>query len=370
MKDNEQARMNRRFAIMSLLQAIAILICVVLSIQYFGRKAQDEKPSVALILASAKETPGWPRDISLGLQAACDQLDYNVYIEDNISTEGQSLREVTEKLVHRGVKHIFLANPGYQQELEYLAKKYPLVNFYANSVGQSVSYEMINYSVRYYEVRYMAGVLAGLHTQSGIVGYVAPFPAAETRRDLNAFALGVQSVRPDAKIRVRWTEYWLNNKREEECIYGLKHEGADVITYFSASQHAAEEAQKLGVDYIDFHHASSRLPSRCLAAIETDWQKIFVELLRQNLQRDSHTIYWHGMLDGVVSLRLSNKLLPKETAMVIGTRQKIYAGFPVFSGRITDQYGVLRCMEGEALDGTALRQMSWLVKGVDIIESR
>ena len=120
MKDNEQTRMNRRFAIMSLLQAIAILICVVLSIQYFGRKAQDEKPSVALILASAKETPGWPRDISLGLQAACDQLDYNVYIEDNISTEGQSLREVTEKLVHRGVKHIFLANPGYQQELEYL----------------------------------------------------------------------------------------------------------------------------------------------------------------------------------------------------------------------------------------------------------
>ena len=81
-------------------------------------------------------------------------------------------------------------------------------------------------------------------------------------------------------------------------------------------------------------------------------------------------IYWHGMLDGVVSLRLSNKLLPKETAMVIGTRQKIYAGFPVFSGRITDQYGVLRCMEGEALDGTALRQMSWLVKGVEIIESR
>ena len=238
MKDNEQTRMNRRFAIMSLLQAIAILICVVLSIQYFGRKAQDEKPSVALILASAKETPGWPRDISLGLQAACDQLDYNVYIEDNISTEGQSLREVTEKLVHRGVKHIFLANPGYQQELEYLAKKYPLVNFYANSVGQSVSYEMINYSVRYYEVRYMAGVLAGLHTQSGIVGYVAPFPAAETRRDLHAFALGVQSVRPDARIRVRWTEYWLNNKREEECIYGLKHEGADVITYFSASQHA------------------------------------------------------------------------------------------------------------------------------------
>ena len=56
--------------------------------------------------------------------------------------------------------------------------------------------------------------------------------------------------------------------------------------------------------------------------------------------------------------------------MVIGTRQKIYAGYPVFSGRISDQYGVLRCMEGEALASTALRQMSWLVKGVEIIESR
>lgn len=370
MKDNEQNRMNRRFAIMSLLQAIAILICIILSIQYFGHKAQGEKPSAALILAYSKDTPGWPRDISLGLQAACDQLNFNIYIEDNVSTEGQNLQEMTEKLVHKGVKHIFLANPGYQRELELLARKYPLVNFYANSVGESISYEMINYSVRYYEVRYMAGVLAGLRTQSGIVGYVAPFPASETRRDLNAFALGVQSVRPDAKIRVRWTEYWLNYKREEECIYGLKHEGADVITYFGASQHPADEAQKLGLDYIDFHNASTRLPSHCLAAIETDWQKIFVELLRQNLQREGNTIYWHGMLDGVVSLRLAKDLLPKETALVIGTRQKIYAGFPVFSGRIVDQYGFLHCMEGEAIDSTTLRQMGWLVKGVEIIESR
>lgn len=368
MKDNEQTRMNRRFAIMSLLQAIAILICIVLSIQYFGHKAQDEKPSVALILAAAKETPGWPREISLGLQAACDRLDYDVYIEDNISTG--NLQPVIDRLVHKGVKHIFLANPEFQKNLEYIARKYPQVNFYANSVGEAVSYEMVSYSVRYYEVRYMAGVLAGLRTKTGIVGYVAPFPTSETRRDLNAFAMGVQSVRPDAKVVVYWTQHWINPQREKDSIYRMKIANADIIGYFLTRQDLATEAQLVGMDYIDFHHGDPQLSSHCLAAIETDWQLVFVNLLQQNLKKESKHIYWQGMLDDVVKLRLSPNLTPREEAMVIRTRQRIMGGYPVFSGNIYDQYGILRCREGEAINSYLLRRMDWLVKGVEILESR
>ena len=368
MKPISENHFSRRFRVLSLLQAIVICLCIFLSIEYFGHEARADKAGAGLILMSSKEDKGWPADISQGLSAACDKLDFNAYIEDNVTPE--QLADITDKLVHRGVKYIFLANPTYQRHLDELAKKYPQVTFYANSVGESVSYEMISYSVRYYEVRYMAGVLAGLHTQSGIVGYVAPFPAPQTRRDINAFAMGVQSVRPDAKVRVRWTQYWINPQREKEAVYQLKVAGADVITYFQASNTIATEAQLQGMDYIDFHPGESHLPSHCLGAIETDWQQVFIRLLQQNIQQETSHIYWQGMLDGVVKLRLSRRLTPQEEAMVIRTRQKIYGGYPVFSGNIIDQYGTLRCREGEAINSYLLRQMDWLVKGVEIIESR
>ena len=368
MKNSSHNLLSRRFRILSILQAVAVCICIFLSVQYFGHETRNDKESAALILASTKETPGWPADIAQGLQSACDKLDYDVYIEDNISPE--NLSQVVDKLVHRGVKYIFLANPTYQNNLEPLATAYPNVTFYANSVGESVSYNMISYSVRYYEVRYMAGVLAGLHTKSGIVGYVAPFPAPETRRDINAFALGVQSVRPDARVMVRWTQQWMNPQREKEAVYQLKLSGADVMTYFQATHVAGDEAQAQGLDYIDFHPNESHLTEHCLAAVETDWQQVFTRLLQENIQKEGSHIYWQGMLDGVVKLRLARNLTPKEEAMTIRTRQRIYDGYPVFSGNIIDQYGNAKCREGEAINSYLLRQMDWLVKGVEIIESR
>ena len=120
----------------------------------------------------------------------------------------------------------------------------------------------------------MAGILAGLHSKTGIVGYLAPFPALATRRDVNAFALGVLKVRPEARILVQWTGQWISPEKENKALYILKHEGADVITYFAASQHPAQEAAALGLDYIDFHGAGLKTPPHCLASIETDWQQV------------------------------------------------------------------------------------------------
>lgn len=369
MKTSSHDQLSRRFAILSLLQGVAIFACIFLSIQYFGQGAQEKTDGVAIILASPKETPGWPSTISRGLQAACDQLDYHLYVEDEV--DAAQLPAVTDKLVHRGVKHIFLANPSYQSSLELLAQKYPHVNFYANSVGETVSSSMVSYSMRYYEVRYMAGVLAGLHTKTGTVGYIAPFPSLETRRDLNAFTLGVQSVRPDVQVLVRWTEYWINPAREQEAVYILKHAGADVMTYFLASNNAALAAQSQNLDYIDFHANDSHLAPNCLAAIETDWQKVFVDILHNNVNQQEKVTYWKGMLDKVITMRLSPRLTPTEEALTIRTREKILQGYPVFSGTITDQHGDIRCREGEAIAASELqRHMNWLVKGVEIVESR
>ncbi len=363
--------LTQRFVIFSIVQALVLCLCIFLSVNHFGGDGWQRTKSVALILASPKDTDGWPREIALGMQQACDALGYELYIEDEVAVGSGACHQVIEKLVARGVKRIFLANPGYQEEVEMLAGKYPQVSFFANSVGEVVSEGILNYSVRYYEARYLSGVLAGLRTQTGIVGYAAPFPAPETRRDLNAFALGVQSVRPDARILVRWTGQWISAAGEQEAVYLLRMQGADVMGYFSPTQTIAAAAEEIGMDYIDFHRLRPG-NAHCIAAIETDWRMVYTELLRMNRRSEGEHVYWKGLFDDVVCLHLQNgALTPREEALVGRARSALWSGHQIFSGNIIDQSGSQRCMEGEVISNSDVRShMDWLVKGGESVESR
>ena len=55
MKNSSHNLLSRRFRILSILQAVAVCICIFLSVQYFGHETRNDKESAALILAAAKE---------------------------------------------------------------------------------------------------------------------------------------------------------------------------------------------------------------------------------------------------------------------------------------------------------------------------
>ena len=60
---------------------------------------------------------------------------------------------------------------------------------------------------------------------------------------------------------------------------------------------------------------------------------------------------------------------PETAAAVEAARQEIVAGRHIFSGALYDQSGQLRCRAGEAIpDEVLMRQVDWLVKGVDVLE--
>src|SRR5204862_373064 len=67
---------------------------------------------------------------------------------------------------------------------------------------------MGNYNARFYEGRYLTGVIAGKMTKSNILGYVAAFPIPGVLQGVNAFALGARSVNPEAEGRVSRVNSW------------------------------------------------------------------------------------------------------------------------------------------------------------------
>ncbi|MCR5175523.1 MAG: BMP family ABC transporter substrate-binding protein [Anaerovibrio sp.] len=371
MEVNRHERLKRRFTIFALLQAFLICLTIFLSINYFGSTVWEQRTAIGLILVDARNDSGWPREITQGLQSACDGHHYNLYIEDKVPVDEANLERITKKMLGKNVKKIFLIGDFSSQAIESIAKKHPNVTFFTNSIEDSYADNIFKFSVRYHEARYLAGILAGLHTKSDIIGYIAPFPSLETYQDLNAFALGVQKVRPDIKVKVIWTEIWHSVNQENKALYLLQNAGADIITYYGPSQHIAQEAAALEVDYIDFHNIEDNSSPHCIAAIDPDWQTICDHLLDININKSLSKYYWRGMMDDVITLHLGPDISPKEKSAVLDSQEKILAGYPIFSGEIIDQHGITRCKTDTVIDNNSLRKgMNWLVKGVDIIETR
>lgn len=82
-----------------------------------------------------------------------------------------------------------------------------------------------NYFGRIYQARYLTGVAAGLKSLemgNNSIGYVAAYNReyAETCSGINAFALGVQAVNPDAVVHVNKISTWGDENLERQAAPG------------------------------------------------------------------------------------------------------------------------------------------------------
>ncbi len=85
-----------------------------------------------------------------------------------------------------------------------------------------------------------------LRQRRATVGYVAAHPIPEVIRGINAFALGVQSVNPEAKVHVVWTQTWYDPAKEREAAESLLDVGADVIAQHQDTPAPQQAAEKRG----------------------------------------------------------------------------------------------------------------------------
>ena len=85
-----------------------------------------------------------------------------------------------------------------------VAKEFPNVKF-DHCSGYQTAPNVSTYFGKIYQARYLSGIAAGRKSATGAIGYVAAFPVPEVIHGSNAFALGVQSVNPNATVKVIWT---------------------------------------------------------------------------------------------------------------------------------------------------------------------
>lgn len=298
-----------------------------------------------------------------------EQVLYKFNVPETAECDA-ALRE----LVDAGCQIIFGNSWGFMNYMEEIAEEYPEVVFSHCSGYKNNGVNFNNYFGRIYQARYLAGIAAGLKTSSNMIGYVAAWADnAEVNGGINAFALGVQSVNPEAKVYVKYISSWFDPTLEKQSAVALLDLGCDVIAQHvdtSMPQVAAQEAGKFGCGYnTDMTPAA---PDAHLTAPIWHWSSVYIAQVKDRMAGSWQPVnYFLGLKEGMVDISPLSKNVAEGTAEKIEeARARILAGeWDVFTGPIYSNAGELVVKEGESLadgDITGGLMTKLLIRGVEV----
>ena len=353
---------------------IAIIIAGLLTINV-KKKNTDitrEKTKVAMIMNGTKDDHSWGQSHYEAILKTAKDLNLDILFRENIPAD-KSAEEVMEGLIAAGVKIFVLNSFQFGPYIREVASKHRDVKFFHASGVQTYP-NVATFFGRIYQMRYLSGIIAGMQSKTGKVGYVAAFDIPEVVRGINAFALGVKKANPEANVIVRWTKSW-----EDDSICAmatralLANDSIDVITIHTDSREPMRIADSLGkwiigynLDNADFY------PDHFLTAPIWRWEKFYTPHILQALKKKFVGKSYLGDINsGIIDLApFSSHVTPDAIELVTSEREKIQKGtFDVFYGPIEDNTGTVRINEGESMsDNDILNHFNWFVNGVTIDE--
>ena len=220
--------------------------------------AQTAPLKVAFVYVSPIGDAGWTYQHDLGRRAMEQALGDKVKttVVESVA-EGPDAERVMRDLATQGHRLIFATSFGYLEPALRVAADFPGVKF-EHAGGYKTAPNLNTYNARYYEARYLAGLVAGKASKTGIAGYVAGFPVPEVIQGINAFTLGMREANPKAQVKVLWLDTWFDPPKEREAALALIHQGADVLTNHSGSPAVAQTAEEMGVKLVAYQSDMSR----------------------------------------------------------------------------------------------------------------
>ena len=244
---------------------------------------------------------------------------------------------------------------------------FPDVKF-ENCTGYKTAANYSNYNARFYQARYLAGKLAASMSKTAHLGYVAAMPIPEVLQGINAYTLGAQSVNPDVKVSVVWTNTWYDPGKEVDATNTLIGQGCDILTHHTDSTAVPATAESRGVKVISYHSAMTKTaPKQLIGAVTHHWDEYYAHRI-QALYDGKWKVepVWGGAELHMVRL---SAITPDAPKSVVEDINAVYSKmekkeFNVFSGPIVDNEGKVQIPEGKVADDKMLNTMNYFVKGV------
>ncbi|MAF85409.1 MAG: hypothetical protein CL875_02850 [Dehalococcoidales bacterium] len=152
-----------------------------------------------------------------------------------------------------------------------VAPKYPDMWFITGGGGVDINAQLpanvIMYESQQHEGSYLAGVAAGMMTETNKIGHMAGFDYPMIVRNWKAWELGAKSVNPDIEVNNIYTGAWGDPENDSEVGTALIDLGSDVLFHDTDSLSIFKIAEEADVWVVGVHRDQSEYaPTRVIAS--------------------------------------------------------------------------------------------------------
>jgi basic membrane lipoprotein Med (substrate-binding protein (PBP1-ABC) superfamily) len=208
-------------------------------------RAQSKPLKVAGVHASPVEN-AWNSVLHAAMRAADEEgvIDYSFSEGVSGTDYPRAMREYAE------AGNVLIVGESYavEREARQVAADYPETAFLMGSSGEAAGDNFGVFGTWNWEAAYLAGMLAGEMTESGIVGSVGAIPIPEVNMLINGFADGVKRTNPEAEHIVSFIGTFFDPPKAREAGLAQIDAGADIL--FGERIGTADAAKERGIPAI------------------------------------------------------------------------------------------------------------------------
>ena len=309
------------------------------------------------------ENSAWVRNHDKGRAALEKEFPdrLSVTCRENVNPEVDA-EQILEDIAHDNADVIFTTSARMHTACLKVAAQHPktrILNCSLNAPHPLVR----TYYPRTYEVTYLLGLLAGALTRTDRVGYVAANPVYGIPAAVNAFALGLKTVRPCARVLLRWACLQEPGKPLDfsDC--------PDIELFYACSPfEPTGSAREYGL--------CRRMPDGSIQPVALPvwkWEVFYIGIIRSIFEGtwDSGSSgkainYWWGFRSDAERLDYY-ETLPKGTQQLLDLLEKNLAAneFPIFPAGIFAQGHIPKAPTADTYTPKELMEMDWLGECVE-----
>ena len=319
--------------------------------------------NVAFVHELRSEDSNWVKAHDAGSRFLEDSLGDQVIIQRYAGVgTGEDAELAMEIAIKNGAEVIFTTTAPMITACRRVAARHPETKILNCSVCMPYA-DVRTYYSRIYEGKFISGAIAGAISKNDNIGYIASYPIFGVIAGINAFALGAQLTKPNARIHLKWACADSNPMNE------LVAQNIDVISTLDIPQKGWSEGQ-WGIIQIQ-DDGSNEL----VASPYWDWGSFYLQIAQSILggewetpsgkREDRAVNYWWGVASGVVGLDFTDKLPEGTKALANILKAGIKNGtVDPFLRKVVSQEGVVHNDGTKTLSTAEILQMDWLCDNV------
>jgi len=285
---------------------LLLAVSLILSLGVQAKNAASYK--AVLVLPGPINDQSWNATNYSGLLACNKKLGMNIEYVENV--QQSDFESTFRNYGQRKYDLVIAAGTQFDDAAAKVAPLYAKTHYLIINGAKGIAPNLTGVTIREWESGYLAGIMAGLSTKSGVIGEMGGFPNPIMVDTLNAIEAGAKSVNPKfKKAIITYANSWDDVSKGKEIGQSMLENGADVLFAYAnqAGLGTLMAAKDANVKFIGFasdqnNAAPNIIPGSVVYKYDQLYLFVVGQFLKGKLKPVVSTV---GLKEGIVEVTYS-----------------------------------------------------------------